>query len=224
MTEETYFHCMKYFVIPLYPLLFFFCFGNTLIAQEQMPKLAIGATGGLQASFIQFTPGGISDNLLGSHAGIHLQYMSRKMLGFETALLFTQIGWKIVDAATQTSASAKVTAIEFPLNSHLAIGKGPFRFLVDAGPYLRFFTNTTYPDGDIFPSRPIENDISYGLNFAGGLGWRSTKFIVQLKGNFHLGLTNYFTPVIDDITVSAERSIGGSLSILLPIGKKYIDE
>jgi len=220
---------MKNLITPLWVIMLIIFFQGNLLAQELMPRLALGATGGYHVSFMQVDLGNSLSFITGGNGGFQLQYMSRRMLGFETGLTLGQVGWSQLDSVTNNELGRTlITVLELPLYSHLSLGKGRFRILIDAGPYLRFFVNEKqegerFP-GKVYENKPIDVNSSYGLSFAGGFGWRTPKLIVQLKGNFHLGLTNYFTPVISEITVSTERSAGGSISVMLPIGQKYIDE
>ena len=193
-----------------------------------MPKMAIGINGGYNESLVDFGSSVRTKRVDGYAVGIQFQLMSRKMLGFETGVFFNQLGWIEVDS-TGVSNRGRISTqvIEVPLYSHLALGKGKIRLLLDAGPYFRFIINEEIegiiqPDTEFENTRP-ENSASYGLSFRGGLGWRSNRFIIQLRGNYHLGLTNFYDATIAT-DVSAERSFGGSLSVLIPFGNNYIDE
>jgi len=203
--------------------IFLFAFPFLSSAQDPMKKLAIGISGGFNQSLIDFGRAVRTDYVDGISGGIQFQFMSRAMLGFETGIFYSQLGWEEQDISTRVpTGRINTQVIEFPLYSHLAFGKGRLRLLVDAGPYFRFLINETI-DGVLTRGKGPDNETSYGLSFRGGLGWRSNGFIVQLRGNYHLGLTNFYeVTVATDISV--ERSLGGSLSVLIPFGNKYIDE
>jgi len=203
------------------------------IAQELMPRLALGAKIGYQQSIVDFGGDVASNYIPGINAGFQLQYMSRRMLGFEMNLLYSQVGW-IEEARGIDTYQRKITTLEIPLMTHVAIGKGPLRVLIDAGPYLRFhlkeaklnpFPDFLFPDASFtYQSSDLDANATYGLVFGGGLAYRTPKIIIQGRGFFHLGLTNYFESQVDQFIVSTEQSVGGAVSVLLPIGQKYIDE
>jgi len=216
----------KYLII----LVSFLFSSLSLTAQEGMPRLSLGARAGFQQSIVDFGVNVGSDYIPGVNAGFQLQYMSRRMVGFELGILYSQVGW-LQKARNVPTYERKISTLEIPLMTHIAIGKGPIRVLVDAGPYLRFHLadskNNPFPDPDTtfqYQLSDLNANSTYGLVFGGGLSYRTPKIIIQARGFYHLGLTNYFESRVDQFLVSAERSVGGAISVLLPIGQKYIDE
>lgn len=195
-------------------------------AQKSMPKMAIGIQGGGHTSWTSFsgTPAIQRSYLPGIRGGIQFQYMSRPMLGFETNVLYTTVGWQ--ERHSQGFYSRKINAIEWQVNTHLSIGKKALRLLVDAGPYMRFFISESVDAPDAsqeadFPQYflPFEHNFQYGLLVGGGLGLRLPKFIIQARGHFHLGLTNFFNTDFANFFASSDQVAGGSLSVLLPFGQ-----
>ncbi len=205
-------------------------FLQTKAQDELMPRMAIGGQVGYHLSFMEFAGGEPVrwDYFQGMTGGVNLQFMSRKMLGFETSILYGQFGWYEDNNLLQPVGKKVVHRIEIPLYSHISIGKRRLRLLLDAGPYFRFRikeeTEGVLFKGTVFENRSLDNGTSYGLSFQGGFAWRSPSLIVQLRGNFHMGLTNFFEPIRSELEVSAERSTGGSISVMIPFGNKYIDE
>ncbi|NNE28620.1 MAG: PorT family protein [Saprospiraceae bacterium] len=184
-------------------------------------KMAVGATLGPHNSWPEFSGNYAlqDDPLPGLHGGVKFQYMSRPMLGFETSVLYTQIGWK---EAFQTGEvyKRKIDALEWQLVTHFAMGKGWLRGIFDAGPYLRFFLNEKNLGPESLPqySMDFDNNVQYGLLAGAGLSTRLGKVILQCTGHFHLGLTNFFDSDIDVFFTSADRAVGASASILIPFG------
>ncbi len=190
--------------------------------------MAVGLNGGYNQSVLDLGRSKGTEYVDGFAGGVQFQFMSRKMLGFETGVFFNQLGWiERNDTTNLVQGKINTQVIELPLYSHLAFGKGKIRLLLDAGPYFRFIVNQsvegTIQAGTDFENKAPENSTSYGLSFKGGLGYRSNSFIVQIRGNYHLGLTNFYIPTAAT-DISVERSFGGSVSVLIPFGNNFIDE
>lgn len=207
-------------------LLFLILFGITFNSWSQTNKtsMAIGVQGGWHNSWISFsgTPLIPTSYLSGGQAGVQFQYMSRPMLGFETSLLYTNIGWQ--ERGTFGLYTRKIKAVEWQLNTHLSLGKKWLRLLADAGPYLRFFIAETANGPADLPqySMSFDNNFQYGLFAGGGLGIRTDKIIIQLRGHFNVGLTNFFDSDVDVFFISADRVAGASASVMIPFGKATI--
>lgn len=196
-------------------------FASFAFSQQDTKRLALGLNAAYQNSWINDSgnaaigPG----YLPGVQAGLKFQYMTRPMLGFETILQYSQNGWR--EATTAGIFERNINTLEWQLNTHISIGKSWLRLLLDAGPYLRFFLDDKFngPTSEYQYEMTLHNNTQYGLNFSGGLGFRFENFIIQGKGFFNLGLTNYFNSNINFFLLSSERVAGGSLSIMIPFGK-----
>lgn len=205
-------------------LLLFLLFFGVMVNSWAQPKnksMAIGVQGGWHNSWISFagSPQIPTSYLSGAQAGVQFQYMSRPMLGFESSLLYTNIGWK--ESGSLGLYTRKIRAVEWQLNTHLSLGKKWLRLLADAGPYLRFFISDTANGPADLPqyNMPFDNNFQYGLFAGGGLGIRTDKFIIQCRGHINVGLTNFFDSNIDVFIISSDRVAGGSLSVMIPFGK-----
>lgn len=191
-------------------------------AQNSMPKMAIGVQTGVQNTWPAFagTRNLARGYLLGAYGGVQFQYMSSRMLGFESNLLYTNVGWQ--EPSEQGTYSRKIKAIEWQLNTHLAIGKKVLRLLADAGPYMRFFISDTPRGPRDFPEYNVDfdNNFQFGLKFGGGLGVRFPKFIIQARGHFHMGLSHFFDTDFSVFFESTDQAAGGNLSIMIPFGKE----
>ena len=201
-------------------LVFLFLASLPLLPAQETKKMAAGATAGLHYTWPVFTGAfGIQDEpFQGAHGGVKFQYMSRPMLGFETALLFTKVGWQ--ESISSQTYTREIDAIEWQLITHFSLGQGWLKGIMDAGPYLRFFLNNVSMGPESLPqySMDLDNEFQYGILTGGGFSVTVGKIILQLTGQFHLGLTNFFDSDFDVFFTSSDRTGGFSASILIPFG------
>ena len=226
-----------------YLLLALFLGGCILPASAQLGEerhnLAIGITGGMNMSKVDFAPKIKQDNLSAMSTGISVRYMCEKyfkmMCGVLMELNYSQRGWsEKIEDGTENTYSRTLNYIEMPFMAHLAFGKDDLKkgvkFFINAGPQVAFFLSDKEKmgGGEWDPSyrinaqygKSVENKFDYGIVAGAGLELSTSIGHFLLDGRYYLGLGDFYKNTKKDyFSRSANSYIGIRLTYLYDILK-----
>ncbi|MCP4760803.1 MAG: PorT family protein [archaeon] len=137
----------------------------------------------------------IDFNIIG---GFVFRHISEKSFGIQIELNYLQAGWNESLYSTNTY-QRQLNYIQLPLMTHINLGAGKTKIIVNVGPYLSFLVSENEKiniidieeEKDYYRSM-IENKVQFGLCM--GLGFsRYTSFgMFHLEGRISLSLSNIF--------------------------------
>ena len=209
---------------------------------EERHNLAIGVTGGLNMSKVDFSPKIKQNSLNAMSAGISVRYMCEKyfkmMCGVLMELNYSQRGWsELIEDGSGNTYSRTMNYVELPFMAHLAFGKDNLKkgvkFFVNAGPQIAFFLSDNEKKGGgewDTSHRPngvteqygksIENKFDYGIVAGAGLELSTGIGHFLLDGRYYLGLGDFYKSTKKDFFGrSANSYIGIRLTYLFDIKK-----
>lgn len=186
---------MKY----LFLLLFISSITSTAFAKtDSIPMTYVGIRGGANFTQMLSTPGIPQTFLMGTSAGFGLKQVSPKGLGIQVELNYSEVGWEELLSGTQ-QYRRKLTYVEIPLLTHIAIGKKAFKPFIQLGSYLAFRLDEkeSIQNIDLEAERSFyyqENIPVFTYGVGGGLGFSlKTKIgTFQIEGRYLNGLRNNF--------------------------------
>ena len=127
----------------------------------------------------------------------------------------------------------RMNYIEFPILTHVNIGKGKFRGLLNLGPYLGYALNRTITEKDVTAGteeaidytfdNEVDNRLDFGLLAGGGFEYWSSigKFAAEVRYTVGLG------DIDKQKNIQSEGSQFRILAILIrytiPLGKTHSD-
>ena len=162
------------------------------------PEMYIGASGGVVASMVMFSPKvpGTTDvlktALLSGKGGLMFRYSGHKCCGIQLELNYAQLGWR--ENTDSHSYTRRLDYLELPVLTHIWFGKPHFRGFVNIGPQVAFCLHEsesgTRQTAVVQQYNPIDNKVDWGI--AGGIGFygRSEKagcFQFEARYSYSLG-------------------------------------
>lgn len=203
--------------------------------------IAVGATGGLNFSRMDFQPTIKQDFVQGLGGGIMLRYTCEKYFSMICAaqleVNFAQRGWKeVIDDGSGNQYNRVLNYVEIPFFAHLGFGREVrgLQFFINAGPQLGIFLSdtenyggsepwntTARPNGVIYQyGKAVQNKVDYGI--AGGLGLelKTAIGIFSLEGRYYYGLADIFNnSKSDDFGRSANQTISVKLGYAIEVAR-----
>ena len=194
-------------------------FMTRLYAQPRLlaPEMYIGASGGVSASMVLFSPKvpGTTDvlqtALLSGRAGLMFRYSGHKCCGIQLELNYNQRGWR--ENTDTHSYTRRLDYLEVPMLTHIWFGKPYFRGFVNVGPQVAFCVHEsesgTRQTQETHQYKPIDNIADWGI--AGGLGFygRSEKAgCFQFEARFSYSFGNIFS------SKTGEYFLGSNIMVL----------
>jgi hypothetical protein len=143
----------------------------------------------------------INDNLgykTGMQFGVALHKGINETVGFQTELLFSQLGAELtipgtaastgVEAIPEQVVKIKNSYLQLPVMVKFAFGDEDFNFFLNAGPYLGFWTAQEYDDEEPEDFTDQQNRWDVGLNGGAGIGFDAGPGQLILEGRYGFGL------------------------------------
>jgi hypothetical protein len=210
----------------LLPALAALALTNGLHAQPRLlaPEMYIGASGGVSASMVLFSPKvpGTTDVLqtafLSGRAGLMFRYSGHKCCGIQLEVNYNQRGWR--ENTDTHSYTRKLEYIELPLLTHIWFGKPHFRGFVNIGPQVAFCVHEsetgTRQTAEVHQYAPLDNVADWGV--AGGIGFygRSLKAgCFQFEARYTYSFGNIFSS-------RAGSYFAGSNTMVLSLNIAYL--
>ena len=202
-----------------------------IIASQANAQLSLGFRGGANATTMDFTNNPefrLQKPLrrLGFQGGLFLQYSNSPHVGLQGEFNFTQKGWaEATNTTTNTQYQRLINYFEFVTLTHIFIGKGKFRFIINIGPYAAYALNATEWTKDmssgIEVSNPYvfndgdDNRLDYGLLAGAGVEYVFSFGTIHLEGRYSMGLGN-----ISNIKTTASE-LSQNRVISITIGYAY---
>ena len=197
---------------------------------------AIGASGGIGFTSVDFSPKVTQNKLLGINAGLTARWITEKNLGLQLEVNLKQQGWTELIEPTEElsivnpSYTRRMTYVDIPLLTHIYFGWDKVRFFVNLGPQIGFFlhesTNENLNGVDIpYKSNvqhtlPVEKKIEWGLGGGPGLEFRSGIGYFLLEGRYYYGLSDFYSTRRGDAFSKASNQITTvKITYLIPITK-----
>lgn len=180
-------------------LFLYLCTTTLLFAKtDSIPTTYLGIRGGANFTQMLSTPSIPQVFLLGTSAGIGLKHVNEKGLGIQVELNYSEAGWEEFLGSEQ-QYKRKLTYLELPFFTHIALGKKAFKPFLQLGAYMawRLDEKESIQNIDLTVERSFyyQEDLtvfSYGVG--GGLGFSlKTKIgTFQLEGRYLNSLRNNF--------------------------------
>jgi len=204
-----------------------FLFVQRIHAQEKFTsETTIGIKQGVNVSKVFFNPVIDQKITTGYSGGIIFKHISQKSLGIQIELNFLQQGWT-EKLDTTNSYFRRLNQINLPFMTHIELGKGDTKFLINLGPALSYLISEKEriklinpTDAQTYYGKKIDTILELGLCF--GLGFVKTTPIgsFQFESRFNQNLSDIFRNVAD-LKISSDKiqSVELSISYLLDLKK-----
>jgi hypothetical protein len=205
--------------------------GQTAFKQE----LSIGGSFGMGVSTVSFQPKVQEKQLLGSHLGFTIRWITQKTFGLVAEVNLAQQGWSEAFPDPQYRYDRRLNYIDIPFLSHFYAGNKRIRFFVNAGPKIGFLLSESTsenviasppPQDATLPYQseqwemPVETTFAWGLCGGPGLELRTGIGIFQLEGRYYYSLGDiYGNRKADYFPRSSSQVFFAKLTYLIPIIK-----
>lgn len=199
-------------------------------------QVAIGIQGGANLSQMDFT-----NNVeyrftevkatSGFIGGLVVQFIGEKHAGVQFELNYSQRGWIETDTTMQKDIEydTKMDYIDLPILTHVNIGGGNFRGLLNLGPYLGYGLNrktivTDHIEGteetfDYTFDSDIDNRIDFGLLVGAGFEYRIGSSKLSVEGRYTVGLGDVNKVKANQSEVSQFRVISIMARYTMPLNR-----
>jgi hypothetical protein len=179
----------------------------------------------------------------GYTGGLVFKHIEQKSLGIQIELNFLQAGWN-EKMNSPYSYSRRLNYIQLPLMTHVCIGEGKSKFMLNFGPFVtallsekeKFNLIENYNllkdelgnlvededgnfiiDEDVYYGTEIDNRLEFGLCAGIGLARYTSIGIFQVEGRFNQSLSDIFNPIESIFSSSKNQIVEISISFLLDI-------
>ncbi|GHT37289.1 hypothetical protein FACS189435_1990 [Bacteroidia bacterium] len=185
-------------------------------------------------SSISFVPKIQQKQLLGSHIGATIRWITEKNLGLLAEVNFSQQGWDEAFDNPQHAYTRRLNFIDIPFLTHIYFGGKRVRVFANLGPKIGFlFSESTSenviaspPQDNSLPYQteqwelPAKNAFAWGLCGGPGIELRTGIGIFQLEGRYYYALGDLFgNRKADYFPKSSSQVILGKVTYLIPILK-----
>ena len=199
-------------------------------------QLSIGLQGGSNLSQMDFT-----DNAeyrfteinytQGFIGGVVVQFLGEKHAGVQLELNYSQRGWVENDTVgiNDLKIQNKMDYIEIPLLTHINMGAGKFRGLLNLGPYLGYALNRkiTVTDQNTGASEStdytfnsdVDNRFDFGLLLGAGFEYRLSRGKIAAEARYTIGLGDINKDKAIQSEVSQFRILAILLRYTLPVAR-----
>lgn len=164
--------------------------------------------------------------------GLVLQFIPEKHAGLQAEFNYSQKGWIEMDTTMGKNLQYKnkMDYVELPILTHINIGAGNFRGLLNLGPYLGYGLNssTTLTDLQTGTSTTTDhefdidkdNRIDFGLLVGFGFEYRFPLGKLSTEARYSIGLGDIDKEKGSQSEVSQFRVLGVLLRYSIPLGAK----
>jgi len=212
----------------------------TISSIHAFGQFSIGLQGGANLSKMDFTNNpeyrfteiNFSQGFIG---GIVLQFLGDKHAGVQFEFNFSQRGWVENDTTGTNNLKYKnhMQYLELPILTHVNIGGGKFRGLLNLGPYIGYALNRTITITDVNTGtdesvdytfdNEVDNQLDFGLLVGGGFEYRSSFGKFAAEARYTVGLGDIDKDKNVQSEVSQFRIIAILVRYTIPLGKKELD-
>ncbi len=205
-----------------------------------MAQFHIGIQGGGNLSTMDFT-----NNLdykftevnytRGFIGGVVLQYLGEKHAGIQAEMSYSQKGWSENDTIGENNLkyTTRVNYAELAILTHVNIGGGKIRGLLNLGPYMAYALSGTNSvkdmntesesSSDFVFDDETDNRLDFGLLAGGGFEYRLSFGKLAVEARYTLGLGDLNKIKVRKSEVSQFRVIGVIARLTFPLGKQSQD-
>jgi hypothetical protein len=208
-------------------------------AQNTFQKeLSVGASFGMGISSVSFVPKVQENQLLGTHAGLTVRWLTETYAGLVFEINYSQEGWNEHFDDPTYNYTRRLNYIDIPLLSQLYFGNKHIRLFFNIGPKIGFLIGErTTAKVDASPTPPIDlitgkshisaqwdmtvdNNFAWGICGGPGLEVRTPIGCFQLEGRYYYSLGDIFgNRKADYFSKSSGQIIFGKLTYLIPLRK-----
>lgn len=196
----------------------------------------VGVQGGANLSKMDFT-NNINykfteiDYLQGFIGGLVVQFINSKHTGVQAEINYSQKGWVENDTVGLNNLKYKsqINYIEMPVLTHVNIGGGNFRGLLNLGPYFGYALSAKKSVKDIDTGREEsldynfdsdkDNRFDFGLMAGGGFEYRFPFGKIAAEARYSIGLGNIDKVKIQESEVSQYRVVSMIVRYTMPLSK-----
>jgi len=218
---------LKFFIFSL------FIIGNvwSICAQNTFQKeRAIGISGGVNFSKVNFMPKVQQEMYMGMHAGVMARWRTEKNLGLQVELNFKQQGWDEKYEGDEYAGlyyRRRMNYMEVPFLSHIYFGGKTVQFFINLGPQIGIMLSDKTDEnlnGRKTPqniekqhTRDIDNPLEWGLCGGPGIELRTGIGSFLLEGRFYYSFGDFYkTRKDDDFDKASSQVISAKLTYLIP--------
>lgn len=199
-------------------------------------QFSIGLQGGSNLSQMDFT-----NNIeykftevkytQGFIGGLVVQFVGDKHAGVQFEFNYSQRGWIEMDTtqSQEIKYDTQMDYLEMPILTHVNIGGGKFRGLLNLGPYIAYALNRKTTRTDLINgteetteytfNSDLDNRLDFGLLVGGGFEYRFNLGKFSAEARYTIGLGDIDKVKIQQSELSQFRVIAVLLRYTMPLGK-----
>lgn len=187
------------------------------VAQEEdyIPSYSFGVKQGINYSSVNFSPGIKQGLTLGYTGGFVYKYQNEKNWAIQLELNYIQKGWSEDLDTVSNSYNRKLNYIEFPLITHIVLGKKPnLKYYVNLGTsfaYLLSEEENLTVNNELFRreyyEKKSENYFDYSLLGELGLIYNTGIGEFQMGVRYQLSLTDIFKTTTETIMINSQNQL-----------------
>ncbi len=146
-------------------------------------------------------------------------------MGFQAELNYVQKGWVENSPTSGTAITTDLTYIELPILTHLAIGRGKTKVVLEGGPYVGYLLSHQADALAALEGTYVLDDsnavnTAFGMTVGGGITRKIGDNELHLGGRFNIALSNVFDQVSSDIPdYTQSQTIEINLAFLFKVSK-----
>lgn len=193
-------------------------------------NISVGAHGGMETSYVFFSPSAPQSWPFGATAGVMVRYIEENHFGLIAEVNWAQRGWGEDFEGAPYNYTRTTNYVEIPFLAHIYFGRRG-RFFINVGPEVSFFlgetTKANFNPKDMasLPDFPVRNrqnsqmlmDVAHKWDYgiAGGLGGEfsiNRRNAISLEVRAYFGLGNIMPSKRSDVfSLSNQLTIGATL-------------
>ena len=193
-----------------------FLLGCCFLPLALMAQTSVGLRGGSSLSRVNFEPAPAQEFVTGYEVGVVSRFLNTKHLGLQLELNYSKQGFHLYPTTTD-AYQQEFSYIQFPLTSFLQMGRGRFKFNVQAGAFVAYAfkkEEVLLPTGETEPRflYAHQEDLpwQYGVLAAAGPAFHFNFGILQLEARFTQHLSDFWKADFsrdDDFDISQQQII-----------------
>ena len=211
-----------------------------ILALEGNAQMTIGLQGGGNLSTMDFTNNpdykytevNYTKGFIG---GLVIQFITEKHTGIQMELNYAQKGWVEIDTTfgKNLKNTNQMDYLELPILTHINMGAGNFRGLLNLGPYIGYALNRSYTITDEITgssesheytfNKDLDNRIDFGLLVGFGFEYRFAFGKLATEARYAIGLGDVDKNKGSQAEVSQFRVIGVLLRYSIPLNRKSME-
>jgi hypothetical protein len=222
----------RFFIVMAGLILVFNADGQNTFQKE----LSVGASFGMGVSSVSFVPKVQENQLLGTHVGLTVRWLTETYAGLVFELNYSQEGWDEHFDDPVYNYTRRLNYIDIPLLSQLYFGNKHIRVFFNIGPKIGFLIGertiakvdvSSTPPIDLITGKPhifaqwdmpVENNFAWGICGGPGLEVRTPIGYFQLEGRYYYSLGDIFSNrKADYFSKSSGQIVFGKLTYLIPL-------